>query len=144
MKFLESVGRIAVIVIVALVFTLPFAGANDDGGKGGSKGGSKGGAATASSSSTASAAGGSASAGSGSVSQDNKSYGVGGTGLTSTANCLGSTSILFGLVASTYVEQGCITRLYASQCKDDKCRQRMTCLDPDLSRDAKTALGCKE
>lgn len=155
MRKFAGVAFVASIVGVlllgaSLAFLLP-ARANDDGGKGGSKGGSAGATATAVASSAASAKGGAggeggsatASSGGGNVSQDNKTYAVGGTGLTSTAPCLSSVSVLFGLIATTYVEKSCVHRLYAANCKDDACRQKMACLDPDLSDAAKVALGCK-
>lgn len=127
--------KFASIVVAALITLASFAYA--DGKDKGDKGG---GSTAVSASATSSATGGS---GVGSVSQDNKAYGVGGTGLTSTANCLGSQSVLFGLIAATYVEKGCITRLYAAQCKDDACRKKLACLDPDLMDEAKAALGCR-
>jgi hypothetical protein len=72
-----------------------------------------------------------------------KAYGAGSTGLTSTAPCLGSHAILFNLASSTYVEQGCLLRIYAAQhCNNDACRKAAMCLDPDLLDEAKTLFGC--
>ena len=74
---------------------------------------------------------------------DTKAYSGGSTGLTSTAPCLGSTGVLFNAISTTYVEKGCVLRHYRAECKDDVCRQRLLCLDPDLFDEAKAALGCK-
>lgn len=133
MKLIASFFRILLVTGVVLVwlgmFLLPLAAR----ATGGSTPPPPTPGATASASSAATASGGSG----------ERAIGLGSTGLTSTAPCLGSRQALFNLFATTYVEQGCVIRLYSNACTNAVCRQAMACLDPDLIPEAKTVLGCK-
>lgn len=133
---IESFCRIVVVTVVSLVWIIMFGFAARNALATGP--GATGGTATAGASAGASVSGSATSSGT----VDMRAYGVGGTGLTSTAPCLSSVSVLFGLVATTSVEKGCVIRMYAAQCKDDACRRQFACLDPDLMPEAKTVLGC--
>ena len=78
-----------------------------------------------------------------------RAIGLGSTGLTATATCLGSFGVAFNAISGTYVEQGCVHRTYmfiiCSRAADEaKCFFDMACLDPDASPEMKRYIGCKE
>lgn len=96
--------------------------------------------------------GGGGSGGSGSASASastgkNLAIGLGSTGLTSTAQCLGSRAVLFNAVADTYVVESCVLRYYAERicpttANEWECNKVFACADPDLADQAKKYLGC--
>lgn len=72
-----------------------------------------------------------------------RAYGAGSTGLTSTASCLGSMSVAFNAIATTYIVQHCVLMKYAELlCGTDKaCWRRVALVDENLTDEQRTALG---
>lgn len=78
-----------------------------------------------------------------SVDVKTKAYGAGSTGLTGTATCLGSFSVGWNAIASTFIVKHCVLMQYADKfCgKDIACWRRVALVDENLTDEERTALG---
>jgi hypothetical protein len=76
------------------------------------------------------------------VEQETTIWPGGGTGLAGTADCLGSVGLAFNAISFTYRMPSCVLQQAMSFCKDDACRRKIKCADPDLPDVGKEAIGC--